>query len=590
MVPFLVIHWGCSVPPLDEAVMFEPYLPDAERIESVPVYGGTMETAPGIGGVVAADPEGNRLLRLMGKEVIEIDLGDNARPFRVHVEGTRAWVTLRGTGELALIALDTGHIEWTTRVCLEPRGVARSPHGPLVVACAGGELVEVDDDGQLVRLAVLDVDLRDVVAADDVLLVSRFAAATILVIDPENLVETGRMDLADNGGVALRMRPYERSEGLLDQWPDPGALVLHQVTNCEMIELPSDVEEVDTGDESAAYGSDDDGPCFGTILETNLTFAGRYGIDPVLGLAAVTAATDFVITKDGDVAIANAGADEDDGDVLHFQFDIGWFHTMAANEVVHLTTEGRASALALDDKGSLVMQSAAPLSLQRANASDVLLEVAPDETADVVRLFQADPGVGVSCASCHPEGLDDGEVWTFVTGGTPPFSRRTMPLAGQILSRQPYHWDAAHEDPHALMEDTFVQRMGGSVEPEETTALFDWLDGLRHVRAHPAAPESAVAIGRTAFATAACDDCHAGSVFTTNERAFVGNGTTWIKIPSLLGVGVRNHLLHDGCAYDLDGRFGFDCGGLEMPRDAHGVVSRLTADEIEALKAYLRTL
>jgi len=175
MVSILALA-GCSpIDRVDAAGTIEPFLPDAERIVSVPVYGGTMESAPDVGGFVAADPEGNRLLRIVGAAVAEVDLGDNARPFRVHVEGTRAWVTLRGTGEIASVALDTMTIEWRTRVCLEPRGVTRSPGGPLVVACAGGELVEVDDDGGLVRLAVLDADLRDVVALNGDLFVSRFA-------------------------------------------------------------------------------------------------------------------------------------------------------------------------------------------------------------------------------------------------------------------------------------------------------------------------------------------------------------------------------------------------------------------------------
>src|SRR5262245_7971806 len=157
LVMVLLVIAGCTEPPegLDaEAGGLEPYLPDAEPIVSVPVYGGTMEVEPEFGWIVAADPEGNRLLRVVGDDVAEVALGYNARPFRVHVEGTQAWVTLRGTGELASVSIDTLTVDWKTRVCLEPRGVARSPTGGLLVACAGGEIVEVDDDGALVRFAV----------------------------------------------------------------------------------------------------------------------------------------------------------------------------------------------------------------------------------------------------------------------------------------------------------------------------------------------------------------------------------------------------------------------------------------------------
>lgn len=223
MWAFLVVH-GCTDEPLGErGVAFDdppvlvPYLPEAEPLVSVPVFGGTLESAPAVGGFVAADPDGNRLLRVVGDEVVAIDLGDNARPFRVHVEDTRAWVTLRGTGELAAVALDTASVEWRTRLCLEPRGVARSPYGPLVVACAGGEIVEVGDDGGILRFVVLDADLRDVVAGDDVLLASRFATAGILEIDPDELVVTDSLSLTGAAGVAWRMRAH-----------DGGALILHQ--------------------------------------------------------------------------------------------------------------------------------------------------------------------------------------------------------------------------------------------------------------------------------------------------------------------------------------------------------------------------
>ncbi len=61
-------------------------------------------------------------------------------------------------------------------------------------------------------------------------------------------------------------------------------------------------------------------------------------------------------------------------------------------------------------------------------------------------------------------------------------------------------------------------------------------------------------------------------------------------MPSLLVVGVRNHLLHDGSLYDLDERFHVDWENGYITPDQHGFVSGLTEDEIEALNAYLRTL
>ncbi len=95
-----------------------------------------------------------------------------------------------------------------------------------------------------------------------------------------------------------------------------------------------------------------------------------------------------------------------------------------------------------------------------------------------------------------------------------------------------------------------------------------------------------IAIGETAFATAGCGSCHSGPVFTSNDLTNIGRGTEVVKVPSLLGVGVRNDLLHDGCDADLDARFDGVCAEL----DKHGDVTDLTPGEIDALKAFLRTL
>jgi hypothetical protein len=139
MVPMLVALGACGGEySLWDVPTFDPFLPEAGTIVSVPVYGGTLESAPALGGIVAADPEGDRLLQFANGRVTATDLGAGTRPFRVLVEGLQAFVTLRGTGELAAVDLTENEVRWRTRLCLEPRGVARSPAGPLVVACAGG--------------------------------------------------------------------------------------------------------------------------------------------------------------------------------------------------------------------------------------------------------------------------------------------------------------------------------------------------------------------------------------------------------------------------------------------------------------------
>jgi hypothetical protein len=54
--------------------------------------------------------------------------------------------------------------------------------------------------------------------------------------------------------------------------------------------------------------------------------------------------------------------------------------------------------------------------------------------------------------------------------------------------------------------------------------------------------------------------------------------------PSLLGVGLRSPLFHDGCAKSVAERFG-PCGGAN-----HGNTSQLSAAEQADLIAFLRSL
>ena len=60
-----------------------------------------------------------------------------------------------------------------------------------------------------------------------------------------------------------------------------------------------------------------------------------------------------------------------------------------------------------------------------------------------------------------------------------------------------------------------------------------------------------------------------------------------LQVPSLLGVGARLPLMHDGCASTLEERFSNTaCGG----GDKHGTTSKLDAEQLAALVAYLRSL
>ena len=66
-----------------------------------------------------------------------------------------------------------------------------------------------------------------------------------------------------------------------------------------------------------------------------------------------------------------------------------------------------------------------------------------DSRADTGHLiFHANAGGGLACASCHPEGGEDGRVWNFVCAG----ARRTQSIRGGISETAPFHWDGSEHD------------------------------------------------------------------------------------------------------------------------------------------------
>jgi hypothetical protein len=218
----------------------------------------------------------------------------------------------------------------------------------------------------------------------------------------------------------------------------------------------------------------------------------------------------------------------------------------------------------------------------------VAVQLGGDSVADTgFDLFHRNAEAGLSCASCHPDGSDDGHVWTFEGQGP----RRTQPLDVGLAGTAPFHWDGSLHEVGDLMGEVFVGRMGGVHQsPERLSALTDWLFDLEPPVAEVAADDSMVFRGRRLFESVAvgCGDCHRGATFTDNNSYDVGTGPSGEKfqVPSLRGIGTRSRLIHDGCARSLRERFGPDCGG----GDRHGNVSQLGSADLDDLVAYLETL
>jgi len=110
-------------------------------------------------------------------------------------------------------------------------------------------------------------------------------------------------------------------------------------------------------------------------------------------------------------------------------------------------------------------------------------------------MFHEQTPVGIACASCHPEGREDGLTWRFSFG-----SRRTQSIAGGILARAPYHWVGDMNDLPTLMNDVFSVRMAaGTTTNSQRLSLGPWMDRIPAPSPVPPLDAASAERGRVLF-------------------------------------------------------------------------------------------
>lgn len=259
---------------------------------------------------------------------------------------------------------------------------------------------------------------------------------------------------------------------------------------------------------------------------------------------------------------------------------------------------GPAVSVAQNSNGELIVLQREPTQLLQGGegffAANRTVALGGDSAYDTGHeLFHRDSGGGIACASCHPEGEDDGHVWNFASVG----HRKTQFLGIPLSETAPFHWDGTLTDLDVLMDEVFVARMGGVFQtPERVGALGDWVKSAEPAIAAPvtglsqdASQVEAAQRGQTLFESKAvgCSSCHNGSAFTDNLSYLVGtSGNERLQTPSLTRIALHPPFMHDGCAKTLRERFEPACGG----GDEHGKTSHLTGEQIDDLVSYLTTL
>ncbi len=610
-----------------------------------PISGGTLLILRDGHTAIASDPDRDRIyVADLAAQTVRatVMLAPRSEPGRAVEDGSgRVHVALRGAGQIATIDPADGRVLARRALCPAPRGLAWDGSRQLLhVACAGGELLSIGPmDAAASRAMRLDHDLRDVVVRGDKLLVSTFRSAELLLVGAQGVEKRLRPNSARAASQQVSKESGSGMASAAVAWrmvPAPGgqALVVHQRgvddpvgtepnaygsgRSCAGV-VETAVSEVDGSGEQMAVQSG--GALAEAVVPVDMAVApdgqqvavvaaGNAGTEQQLmfyDLAAVTAPPPPEQPcvpggppappspgKEMDGGVADAGpagpdagapTDPDAGDpgkaMLAFALASGDHLPPPA---AYRPPNGEVIAVAFDPAGNVVVQSREPAMLQVLTQRLAPIVLSYESRADQGhRLFHSATPGKLACASCHPEGGEDGRVWRFVGHG----SRRTQSLRGGIMDTAPFHWSGDQPTLDHLMADVFQGRMGGGpVDRSKVTALGRWLDQVPTIAPSPPRDPAMLERGRALFERGdlACATCHRGPDFTMATSFDVGTGAAF-QVPQLHDLAFRAPFLHDGCAATLVERF-TKCGG----GDRHGLTSKLSGSEIDDLVAYLESL
>jgi hypothetical protein len=555
-----------------------------------PISGGTLLVLADGNTAVASDPDRDLVyvVDTAAKSLLStITLTPGDEPGRLVADGSgRIHVALRSGGAIVTVDPKAGRIVERRAVCPAPRGLAWDPATDTIwVACATGELVGLPAAGGAPTVArVVERDIRDVVVTAEGLTLSKFRSAELL-------------RLASDGTILRRdsMPPVGASAAPHVAWrtrllADGDTVTLHQEHSLSSISTTTP----DGGAVLGAYVTQNAAMPGAGIVTPHCSVLGPDGSLVSTFPLGVVLAFDMAVSNDGSsIVVAGSGSASAETPVVEEASLDGTAGASISSSQWNSGGGGAVTAVAFDGQGNVIAQTRQPATLtifgsgQNSDGTPDLYPATVIALSPVSRddsghdQFHAPTIAGLACASCHPEGGDDGHVWQL--DGQP---RRTPSLRGTVAGTAPYHWGGDEADFPTLVRDVLTNRMSGPMLTDsQMEALTQWVQSIPA----PAAPTwvDAASAGRGAvlFSSAAigCSTCHSGPKLTNNLTLNVGTGRAF-QVPPLVGVGWRTPLLHDGCATTLADRFG------ACATTGHGVTSGLGTQDVNDLVAYLETL
>jgi hypothetical protein len=590
-----------------------------------PISGGTLIVTNDGTLAVVSDPDRDAVYVVdLGAQKVShtIALHAGDEPGRLVEDGAgRVQVALRGGGALVTIDPGSGSVITRRSVCPAPRGVAWDASTDLVwVACATGELVALPSaGGSSARSLVLERDLRDVVISNGSLSVTNFRTAEVLRVASDGSIS--RRDQLPSPVSTFTPHVAWRVIGT----PSGAVVAVHQAESTQSLSTvvqggygggacggfrgavaddagnPSAMEDAGPGVDVEASGNCFAGapgvgvpggptgggvslpvggcaPESGAVLSvlTVLTAGGTVTVNTSF---AGVLPVDVAVSKDGSFVAAVAPGNAFAPLSTVFEF------TSCGSPVSQTpsTLLQQPIAVAFDSKDDLLVQTREPAQLSIiSSGGTTTIPLSTTTRADTgYDVFHTQAGGMIACASCHPEGRDDGFVWT-LDGDR----RRTPSLRGTIAGTAPYHWPGDEPNLNVLVNDVYTVRMSGaSLSTDQMGAITSWVQQVSPPPGPSWVDAASAQRGQALFESAStgCATCHSGAKFTNNLTMDVGTGGNF-QVPPLVGVGWRAPFMHDGCAATLADRF----GACATPQ--HGSTGTLSSQDISDLVAYLETL
>ncbi len=541
-----------------------------------PIVGGTLLVTRDQQLAVVADVDRDQVY------VVDLAAGALASTIRLRADDEPArlvadsagnvYVALRRGGAVASIDPHAGILLERHDVCPAPRGLALDPlNGELVVACYSGQLMRLNESGEVTWQVQLPNDLRDVVASGEHYYVSRLKTAELLEVErttgshvtlrPETIYPDAGSPVNDDGSFPTAPGVHEpRVLRRLLSGSDSQLLLFHQKANRARLE---NAYYATAGSVGGVTG--------GVLTQFNLTTR-SFEAPSFLTIGQFL---DVALSPDGTrVAVFDLGLH----DTRIVEWDGGPSAQVDYSDLSIESLPGQASALSYTADGQLLVQFREPAALRIGEVNVALSDDSRWDTGHVI--FHASTLRGVACVSCHPEAGEDGVSWDFATVGL----RQTQALAGGIMDTAPLHWGGELDTVRSLMLDTYTSRMGGQTpSASQAMAVGMWLDSVR-LPPQPSADPHLVSAGRGVFERFGCQACHSGEKLTDNLNHDVGTRGS-LQTPTLIGLRHSAPYMHDGCAPTLRERFDEACGG-----SAHGDLALAASEDIDLLVAYLESL